>query len=1079
MTEQEQQTFMERLEVALSWMKDVQERLRANDDTQGPLNALEARLRETEKIHQSEHEGRVKMDMALVASEHLLEIGDEQLKSHIQAKLKDLKSCWEETCTYIIHCHSRIEWVWLHWSEYLKAQQEFLLWLMRQQRDLDIGVELQLGLKEKLWKVDQQRVVVSDVHGQEALLERLLDEAAVLHNRTQDPSVEPQVQEKLQQAYNDIRDKVEDRLSLLQAIAEEHQTYQGSVHQFQLWLLSKTKELTDLMEKDDTTENKLQALKALDDIVASEEKTLQYIEGVAETVRVKTSPAGAEVVVEEAEELRLGWQRLRQGLCEVEESLHNTMSSHGEYMSRCQRLDDDIGCLRLRLHGLNQELEEDHDVCDGADCSEEQMMGQWRKYEGVRKALVEEESQVDHLKLQLKELFRFSEDSCHISDDVLGVVKEHQRNTLRNPLLFFAHWRRMVSQVLEASAEVTDFSHIVLLVQNIERLLKDSIQLQDRLNQLKTKGDLLGSLFGPERSDDLQSELSTAIRNRELMHVQLLQRKGRLEGLISRTKDFGEAYILVRSKLTSLRDAMTATKGLLPDILAKKSQADQFRVIQKDLEDCEAPIKALENLISGCQSNQTQFEQLFTDWKYLKKTVEVNLHESEKSIVDHAHFHDNFLNIEKWCIVMKQKLESFKIPTGEWSLESREDEAQRALGEFPEKKIQLQQMEILAEAVLKRTSEEGRVHIVGDMKRLQGLWLALYTMSLNIHRLLNGSINETLSTQTEISFEEVDNGCTDHTENQLILPGIQDEHLKLSGKGMGSRSSYVGDVDDLSVGTVLTQAGQQPLAEDSPVDTNLNSDISRGHDSHTMNTASEGAAMVLSHQEATMSPEEGGMTMKESLSQGGGVFMLFRHDPANQQVSTSTQGTMMDTDQYQSKKREFEAWLCRENELLSGILNTKRATRKCKEFTMQQDTLSALRSGVTWGQEQFQLLLQGSGVKKSGSGQAADTSLEELRYRWMLYKSKLKAAGDLQTRLRSKKVTDKQRMPATGATVYKKPGLLQRVCRVALPLWLLFLAFLLLAFLLPLMDEGNSCSISNNFARSFSVMLRYSGPPPT
>lgn len=85
------------------------------------------------------------------------------------------------------------------------------MWLMRQQRNLDIGMELQLGLKEKLWQVDQQRVVVSDVHGQEALLERLLDEAAVLHNRTQDPSVEPQVQEKLQQAYNDIRDKVEVR----------------------------------------------------------------------------------------------------------------------------------------------------------------------------------------------------------------------------------------------------------------------------------------------------------------------------------------------------------------------------------------------------------------------------------------------------------------------------------------------------------------------------------------------------------------------------------------------------------------------------------------------------------------------------------------------------------------------------------------------------------------------------------------------------------------------------------------------------------------------------------------------------
>ncbi|KAM7364770.1 hypothetical protein PAMP_025131 [Pampus punctatissimus] len=206
---QEQHEFTESLEVALSWMQAIQEKLKANDNTQGPRDALEARLRETEKIHQSQHEGRVKMDMALVAAENLLQSGDEELRNHTHTKLKDLKSLWEETCTYIIHCHSRIEWVWLHWSEYLKAYEEFELWLTRQQRSLDVGVELQLGLKEKLWHVDQQRVVVSDIHSQGALLERLLDEAAALHNRTQDPSVEPQAQETLQEAYNDIRDRAE------------------------------------------------------------------------------------------------------------------------------------------------------------------------------------------------------------------------------------------------------------------------------------------------------------------------------------------------------------------------------------------------------------------------------------------------------------------------------------------------------------------------------------------------------------------------------------------------------------------------------------------------------------------------------------------------------------------------------------------------------------------------------------------------------------------------------------------------------------------------------------------------------
>lgn len=53
----------------------------------------------------------------------------------------------------------------------------------------------------------------------------------------------------------------------------------------------------------------------------------------------------------------------------------------------------------------------------------------------VRNTLTGEESQVELLKAQLKELFRFSEDSRHLSDDVLAVVKEHQRyvTALENP----------------------------------------------------------------------------------------------------------------------------------------------------------------------------------------------------------------------------------------------------------------------------------------------------------------------------------------------------------------------------------------------------------------------------------------------------------------------------------------------------------------------------------------------------------------------------------------------------------------------------------------------------------------------
>ncbi|CDQ61937.1 unnamed protein product [Oncorhynchus mykiss] len=749
-----------------------------------------------QKIHESEHEGRVKMDMVLVAAEVLLQNGDQETRSKTHTKLKELKASWEETCTFIIHCHSRIEWVWLHWSEYLKAHEEVEMWLVRMRRSLEPEVELQLGVKEKLWQVDHQHVLLSDVQSQALLLERLLDEAAALHNRTQDPSVDQEAQERLQEAYNSIRDRAEERLSVLQKIAEEHQIYQSYVLKFQAWLVSKAKELNTLTESEDTAENNLQALQTLDDSVASEERTLQHIEGMVEAVRANTSPGGVEVVEEEVEELRLAWQRLRQSLCEAGEGLRISLDSQSQYQSHCQRLGEDIAQLQALLHRLTRDLE----TAREGDRSEEQMVGQWRKYMNVRNTLSAEESQVENLKAQLKELFRFSQDSRHLSDDVLAVVKEHQsvkcramklcvesetglRQVLQDPLHGFSQWSQLVSQVLEASAEVSEFSHIALLVQNIERLMMQSLQLQERLSLLQVKRDLLVSVFGSDRAESLLTELNAAVKNRELLHSQLLQRKGRLQGLISRTKDFGDAYESIRSKLTLLRDRLISADILQPDILAKKSQSDQLRGIKKDLEDCEAHITALETLVSSSSTNKTRSERLYGDWRNLYKAVRVKGNESEESIREHESFHESLLNVEKWLMIMRQKLESYRSSAGEWSVDNRQHEAERALGEFPEKELQLHQTEVEGQGVLKRTSEEGRVHILRDMKRLRESWMALHDLSLNLFRLLNGHSS---SEDHDLDIQRVRGQAGELTgPARELFPGEGGDLIK--GRGSSSR----------------------------------------------------------------------------------------------------------------------------------------------------------------------------------------------------------------------------------------------------------------------------------------------------
>ncbi|KAG2470515.1 SYNE3 protein, partial [Polypterus senegalus] len=277
MTQHVEEEFGQSLENAKAWMQAVQERLRVNDNTRGPKEQLEARLRQTKEIYESETEGMMKMEIVYKAGKELQENGNEDKRHETICKLKNIKEHWEETRTYIIHCHSRIEWVWLHWNEYLKAYEEFSLWLAKMNLELEPNLQLQLGLKEKCWQLDHHHVLLKVIHNHNDVRNRLLDEAACLHSITEDASMNDEVQKKLEASYEDIRSKAQERVLLLQKIVEEHKSYQQRVEKFQNWILSKADEMNKFFEMKGRMDEKLMKLQQIRGNIADEESTAERL----------------------------------------------------------------------------------------------------------------------------------------------------------------------------------------------------------------------------------------------------------------------------------------------------------------------------------------------------------------------------------------------------------------------------------------------------------------------------------------------------------------------------------------------------------------------------------------------------------------------------------------------------------------------------------------------------------------------------------------------------------------------------------------------------------------------------------
>ncbi|XP_029806911.1 nesprin-3 isoform X2 [Suricata suricatta] len=896
MTQQPQEGFDRSVEDAREWMRAVHERLQVNDNTQGPRTALEARLRETEKICQLEPEGRVKVDLVLRAAEVLLACCHDDQKPEILAQLRDIKAQWEETVTYMTHCHSRIEWVWLHWSEYLLARDEFYRWFQKVTVALEPPVELQLGLKEKQWQLGHAQVLLHNVGNQAVLLDRLLEEAASLFNRIGDPSVDEDAQKRMKAEYSAVKAKAQDRVDLLEQVTREHEHFQARVEEFQLWLKAVVEKVGRCLRRDCmlTTERRLCVLQEIAGDFPRGEESLRRLEEEAVGVIQNTSPLGAEKITEELEEMRKVLDKLRALWEEEGERLQGLLESMGACEQQRRQLEAELAEFRKDLQRLAEEGLEPA----AKEGTEDELVARWRLYSATQAALTAEEPRVTRLQAQLKALLLSPQDLQPLSDSVVAALQDYQslkgRSTrLRNatrvelwrcvqrPLQDLRLWRALAEQLLDVTASLPDLPSIHTFLPQIEAALAESSRLKEQLTMLQLKKDLLTSVFGQDKASALLEQVASSVRDRDLLHNGLLQRKSKLQSLLAQHKDFGAAFEPLQKQLSDLQGRVHAENGLQRDLPRKQAQLSRLQGLQEEGLDLGAQIEAVRPLVQGNPTHQHKMDQLSADYQALQRSLEDLTDRCEQSVREHCTFSHGLLELRQWIAVVTHKLDSHREEAGPKDAQCLEAEVERLLAELPEKEAQLPLVEAYGQLVMQKSSPEGAAAVQEELGELVESWQAL--------KLLEESLLSLIRNQP-LQRTEVDSGKKTIFTNNIPKTGF-----------------LIDPTDPVS----------------------------------------------RHHHRANLLPEEGS---QEDFSQ-----LL----------------------------RGFEQWLEAENAKLVRIIAMR--TARAKDLRARETKLQELEARVPEGQHLFENLLH------VGPARGSSDELEDLRYRWMLYKSKLKDSSHLLT----------------------------------------------------------------------------------
>uniref|UniRef100_A0A4W3HCF8 Nesprin-1 n=1 Tax=Callorhinchus milii TaxID=7868 RepID=A0A4W3HCF8_CALMI len=770
---QEHQAFEEIQQSTWTWLKGVQDKLVTIEKTTGSKATFEKQLLQVQEILLMKGEGEVKLNMAIGKGEKSLKIRNEEGQKVIQSQLQTLKDTWADVVSTSVKCHSHLEWVVAQWNSYLDGKNQLQQWMESLEQELSLELQQQPDLKEKLSELERSQSVLADVEKHSIMLNRLIEKARELLEKTGDPAFEEDAQLEMRTQFADI---VSVRPQRLEDNVLEHQDYHSAVQELTDWLNSAKEELhrwSDMSGDSAALQRKLKKVKELIISRQNGKARLDKVASLAERVQQSTAAGGCEAINRELQALRSDWQQWEESTLQTQSGLEMMLSqmtsSEQQFEAQVAQLENDLQSLSARLTACSHSLSQLQD-----SNTDEEVVECWQKAKETQEALQEAENITETLKAQLNDLCRFSKDLSSHSEKVSSSIKEYNSLCLqaskycqnKEKLLeqrFRATFREFQQWIINTRITTCfdtpqNIDEAAAIIQKLQDFLSESEVGQSKLNTLISKGELLSNIVSKERAEAIKVKISTAKEDWKNLLANLHQKDTALQNLQAQMKDFEAGVGPVQEWLAATTATVQESSSQLPDLPAKKTE--QFR-LQSVLEDITCHETQLNKLKEKAQhlweeqaSNKSfmhRVSQLSAQYLALNNLAKGKALRVQRTVNEHQQFAQGLKELQDWLADGRHMVESYCNLTADKDvLDSRMAKLEALLSLRQEKEIQLKMVLTRGEFVLRSTSPDGSAAIQQQMQDLKESWDSLLSICIQCKSQLEGALSQWTSYQDDV-----------------------------------------------------------------------------------------------------------------------------------------------------------------------------------------------------------------------------------------------------------------------------------------------------------------------------------------